>query len=467
MVRVRTMKNAQHRYPAPSRAQTASELAVFGAILIFVLGLIIRHATSFNYYQNQSLEAMRLAFRQSFISGVQSNNASRVFANVLFIEDRKDVDITSSKFGPQARVPYIVSGSGSFTPHLFMGTDWGHPENLTKMDIYINGKHFTFTTAALKTILIDPADPASEIPDTAYWRDASDDPPCFRDLSGNPKGCYIFWAQITNSDRHFDDSCDCCFDLDRSNNSPFDPDACPAHFDVPVAPAAQRENFSWQWKEVKMTTRGINLQTGRNSRVDVDGDLKEETIMRMEDAFEFPCTVDEGCHASSYMTKKSSLIGAFFPLGPRIIHEVNYMDMQEGDLDFTYNGDVDTGPRPGLMEGSTIFSFVNGTYLSIEEGKLYGGGTQYIRDVQRQDRVDMIERVIQLSNDTGRFCSGGNPSAANPAVEACGSCEDDPNNRYVTCFDPATLKLYVRSKIEDIRGRKWITDVSKDEMLIE
>ena len=41
------------------RAQTALELAVFGAILIFVVGVIIRQALSSAYMQNQNLRAMR------------------------------------------------------------------------------------------------------------------------------------------------------------------------------------------------------------------------------------------------------------------------------------------------------------------------------------------------------------------------------------------------------------------------
>jgi hypothetical protein len=34
---------------------------------------------------------------------------------------------------------------------------------------------------------------------------------------------------------------------------------------------------------------------------------------------------------------------------------------------------------------------------------------------------------------------------------------------YRTCFDEYTKILYVRSRLADLAGRKWITDVSGDE----
>src|SRR3989338_50958 len=83
-----------------SNAQTATELAVFGAILIFAVGFLIRSAMNFNYGQQAPLQAMRLALRESFLSG-QRRETSRNTASVLFIDDRKDVDVGT---GPGARL---------------------------------------------------------------------------------------------------------------------------------------------------------------------------------------------------------------------------------------------------------------------------------------------------------------------------------------------------------------------------
>ena len=56
-------------YRKNTSAQAATELAVFGAVLIFLLGSILRSAVSSAQQQNQQLKAMRQAL-------IQSQNAS-------------------------------------------------------------------------------------------------------------------------------------------------------------------------------------------------------------------------------------------------------------------------------------------------------------------------------------------------------------------------------------------------------
>jgi hypothetical protein len=48
------------------KAQAAVELAVFGAILIFVLGTIVRSAVGNSFTQNQNFKAMRMAMLASW-----------------------------------------------------------------------------------------------------------------------------------------------------------------------------------------------------------------------------------------------------------------------------------------------------------------------------------------------------------------------------------------------------------------
>ena len=147
-------------------------------------------------------------------------------------------------------------------------------------------------------------------------------------------------------------------------------------------------------------------------------------------------------------------------------------------------------PEPGLQKNTRMYSFVRdrgvgGTYLLIEEGKLYAtSANQYIRTTQKRDRIDLVERTIQLSNDTDRFCDrNGNVTAVgspdwadagwsanipNP-VEACGNCSSSANIQ-ATCIDedPAgdgtqPPVIYARSRVADLHGRKWITNTSGDD----
>ena len=104
-----------------------------------------------------------------------------------------------------------------------------------------------------------------------------------------------------------------------------------------------------------------------------------------------------------------------------------------------------------------------------------------MRSATKRDTIDLISRVIQLSNNTGRFCpvGGGAPLACiandcpdyppasmpNP-VEACalggsgGNCFSTEFNIKSTCFDLSNNMLYVRSRLQDLRGHFWMTNTS-------
>ncbi|MCA9401293.1 MAG: hypothetical protein KC713_06675 [Candidatus Omnitrophica bacterium] len=148
------------------KAQTAVELAVFGAILIFVLGLIIRQAMSYHYLQNQNYRAMRMAMQLSYRHsegliptvmnppseyGQRVGNSSRNSASVLLVEDR--LSVGSDRFAQRERVPYIAIGSATNSRNLFMPTlEDGVDAQIPRMDVFINGKHFPLTVAAFRTV---------------------------------------------------------------------------------------------------------------------------------------------------------------------------------------------------------------------------------------------------------------------------------------------------------------------------
>jgi hypothetical protein len=153
------------------KAQTVIELAVFGAILIFVLGVIIRQAMSFSYIQNQTLKAMRVALATSYkysegiMDTAPANDqngagvASRNRASILLIEDRLTAD--SAKYGSIDRNPYINSASGTFSRNLFLPVDVGESYNLPMIDMLVNGIHFPLSTSAFRTISRLKTDPAT------------------------------------------------------------------------------------------------------------------------------------------------------------------------------------------------------------------------------------------------------------------------------------------------------------------
>src|SRR3989338_4258614 len=141
------------------QAQTAMELAVFGAILIFMVGVIVRQALSSAYAQNQNLRAMRQAMTTSYrysggLTGLGNppgdGTASHQTASILFIEYRLTAE--SAKHAAVDRTPYVVGASATYSHNLFLPLDVGEEYNLPVYDIFINGKLFPFTTAAFKPV---------------------------------------------------------------------------------------------------------------------------------------------------------------------------------------------------------------------------------------------------------------------------------------------------------------------------
>ncbi len=132
------------------RGQAALELAIFGAIIIFVIGMMIRSATSSSYSQAESLKAMRFAMLQS-LQGSRIGSTSRSMSSVIFIEDRLSPGF--DKFGSMDRSMFLAQGTGTFTNLLFYPVSFDEVENnLPTTDIYINGVHVPLTTANLTHI---------------------------------------------------------------------------------------------------------------------------------------------------------------------------------------------------------------------------------------------------------------------------------------------------------------------------
>ena len=391
------MKNSYPKLSRFKKAQTVTELAIFGAIVVFLIGVMVRQSINSNFNQNQALKAMRMALRESF-TAAEAGNASRNVASIVFVEDRKAAEV--NKYGTVTRVPYILTGTGSYTKNLFMPTDFGNIANLPVTDMFINGQHFTFTTAGFRTVAIS-AD----------------------------QDVYKVVANIPGSTEYSPGCGDDCFDLDCDGS--------------PDVPAGQRATFSWQWKPFKPNSDNIDVGEGRNNVADFDHDCKEETALKIGGGGY------NGADDINDVKPWRPHPGPDNDPPPENVSYIQVIDSQAGDIDPTYNtNDKLAGrPRPGLTQRQTLYTFTqDGTFLAIGE---FGGQNA---SWQQQNKIDLIERQIQLSNNTGRMCNG-----SNPAVQVCGNCFSAANINK-TCFQAGENILYVRTAFEDVGGQIWATD---------
>jgi hypothetical protein len=574
--------------------QAAVEFAVFGAILIFLLGTIVRSAVGNSYTQNQNFKAMRMAMLDSW-QGSEAGTTSHNSASILFIEDRLAPDF--NKYGGLERNPFVANGSGTFTYELLYPLDVGEVAlNLPIMDVYINGQHFPFTTAAYYptiTISRTTCPPGGPYPPpaaggsltqaqclqnqclrnsrewvggtvtesqfeniipvtlspTAGTQMAQNASTIFSEMEtagligtetgtdltaggsgltanvttviSSPSGITpfasafpglnqtelnqiqsilqanatqykLFYAMVANGEDQFNPIPPPCANpntltckdkaLTSSLAVPFT--TCPAaninaaglcvnaygdmEYDLlrngdyvavdaqfpeaACSAATLRCNIAWQWSATAATSASqIGLVTTSNTNYpsyDIDGRLKPVTI------YTFSQNTD----------------------GTPV---VSYEDFQGGDIDGTW--DINScGPKPGLQNNSQIYTFTSPnpgtspTYLQILEGKLFNPETdQFVRSVNKRDNVDLIQRQIQLSNDTHRFCNGGtrlltvaNDGVTPNPVEVCiaqgstDNCFSTQQNIKSTCFDENDNMLFVRSRLEDRRGNFWMTDTS-------
>jgi hypothetical protein len=518
------------------KAQAAIELAVFGAIVIFIIGTIVRSAAGNSYTQDQNFKAMRQAMLLSWqgSASAQGNgaqaNTSRNYATVLIVEDRLSPDF--GKYGDIDRNAYIANGSGTFSYELLYPLDIGVASELPVMDVYINGQHFPFTTAAWgsKTFSPPPFVPCQKnntlqqnqcLRYQREWGNTQGTPyKLFYTMvanNGNATGGFKVtpptcdYQLSTNTDSFFGgtSSSSACMDaalssdmpllgyngqpttdaeghttnvngdmqFDLLRNADYSADStgveAPGRF-PPVASCpgpSMRCYVAWQWAATAGTSAamiGLNTSSEQFPYYDIDGRLKMVQI---------------------------------YAINPGPPASVTYIDSQAGDMDLTWDSNS-YGPKPGLQVGKQIYTFTqNGTYLEIKEGKLYNPQTgQVVRSANKRDTIDLIQRTIQLSNNTHRFCrkttppalpaaqeciggcqtgeSPNNPvevcvdgtgcnnpnlpgSLSNPAVSGSScSCFSTENNIKSTCYDEITNMLFVRSRVEDQRGKLWLTGTS-------
>ncbi len=436
------------------KAQAATELAVFGAVLVFLIGGIVRNSVSASQQQNVQLKAMRMALLQSYNDSL-TRTVGRMNSSVIYLEDRLSPDI--SRYGNSDRTQLFTMGSGMLTNLLYYpleGSELSDARNFPTTDLYVNGVHIPLTTAALVPKTFDPpagfqrsysGTPVAITPtnpdDTSITRYKGWEFQCLRTTSDplvNPvvetwHGCPLFYNQSTNADQGVLTDKE-AYDLNRNDIFTDDPQVAAANGKL------ARADMAWHWKAVRAIDLNVDVGNSTNTSFDLDNDGQDEQI--------YAYNVDANGIASS----------------------ATVMDNQEGD----YDGSVEyiNGRTPGLQREMSILTQTKpGTYFEVKEGKLYNPEDgQYARSTGVKNQVELVQRMFQLTRDTQRFCVNGVPRATLPdntenPVEACGgggilggsSCFSGDNIK-LTCFDTDSKMLYIRTRVLDKTGHAWLTD---------
>ena len=511
------------------RAQAATEVAIFGAVVIFLIGMIIRTTISNQYSQNQNFKAMRLAMAKS-LESAKEGKTERNNASVLYIEDRLVPDF--NKYGSLERTPFIASGSGTMSHIMTYPVDESDVnDSIPKMDVYINGQYFPFTTAALHAkIIVPPSErpivytgsPRADVPSPAHFNGWDYRCQCSTRTSGTPAvttetcyACPIFYQTVPRGSRTpafcvTDSACGYltaneAFDLNR--NGDFSDDPKP-DTDPRADNEVSREYIGWQWRADPGTVARISSQIDTRTPIyptyDIDGDRKEETLYGinrinwLDTNASLNAIVDVEVKADAQEqinALDAATIAKLATLQAQgIVTDVMVVDYQDGDIDFTYDNTVQ-GSQRGLQPEMAIYTKMrqekgvnkdSGTYFLVKEGKLYNpeAGTT-VRSVNKRDQVDLVERHFLLSKNTWRFCNRDGSPIPPLCIARLGSsittCEVAPNpvevcasgtgtsersgcfsqdNVAKTCLDTSNNMLYVRTRVVNRGGHKWITDVT-------
>ncbi len=451
--------------------QSAAELAIFGSIVIFVIGLILRASLSMSQRSHMDLRAFRIAMQESYrtAQGEYTDpkhqfSAARNNSYLILLEDRLAID-PSQKQGTRERTPLMAQASGTLSHTLMMPAKPGNEWNDPVVDFFVNGQRFPLSTSRYITKTMEDLRNSGDIVACNTQGYGPDTGTCYEEKpsgSGNYK--YTFFRKVYNGEEDDEDTFDswcasgCSADWPAERRFDLNFDGTPevadtAEFPYNAGVANTRQYFSWQWGRIPEGELKDDMQ------VDMDGDWREERVVKI-------------IKEAGQITK------------------LEVVDQQGGDIDLTSDEtEGEPGPlrTPGIQPDVRMYSVTHdGTYLENREGRLYSVDGRFIRNETRQDHLDIIERVLYLSNDTGRFCSQGgggtpctsdlceptkweNPLYAAPRgllglpggnpVERCGNCFSDAHMKY-TCMDRTTSggpTIFIRSRIRDRRRSKWIT----------
>ncbi len=461
--------------------QTASELAIFGALLVFILGIVIKYAINFNFQQQSSMEAFRKAHQLA---------AERDAASQVLIIDDKDLPDVSNPLAIPASTPFSGAAGVMASQHLIGTRSYGNADLIPILDMFINGKRYQFTTAAFR----QPLFPA---------------PNLYANYPSLQAG-YVH-RKIIETDPKFND---------------------PSAYFEPGLPA----NASWKWLPERAHVFSFGAIVlgadeyffkGEGESADVDGDGKEESVFGVEqgDCTQYAteqecrswcnwlgggltyaqnqavfdcCKTHATCNsgASPFCKDKCTGLSCFLFMSRstcemdclgapdcfgcavqscvdncrstckhRIVSFFKVVDYQEGDLDLTIDSkDIRQGKTTqGLMVSGTTSSNVEpGSFHQRQEDASKIINTTVLK------RKDKIERLIQLNCHTPSVIVFGRPLSPddcwppNSHNLCCGSQRViDQAKEYFEkdgdFIDPETGVLHVFSTKTGQKTKIWTT----------
>jgi len=132
--------------------QTAIELAIFGTIIMGVIGIMVTYSVLFNVLQQVRLSTFREALALSVQhDGSFSGPIGTSGGRIISMQDRTMPQIDSSA-GGFSYSPFSASESVSASRLKTANPSWGNVDDLPALVVEVNGKRFQFTTANYKSM---------------------------------------------------------------------------------------------------------------------------------------------------------------------------------------------------------------------------------------------------------------------------------------------------------------------------
>ncbi|MFC1510577.1 hypothetical protein ACFL49_02845 [Candidatus Omnitrophota bacterium] len=247
------MKKWQKRFKH-EQAQAIMELAIFGAVFVFVLGALINKSMSTSYQQNAQIKAMRIALATSYYYSHTFMTASRNNASVIFIEDR--LSAGAGKYGSFDRIPIVASGAGTLSRNNYMPVDFNDRDDLGVMDLFINGQHIVLSTSDFATVVAQSAVGGGAGSSALYFYKQVVNHP---DMSQSPNITGLIHPAAAAAGETGAVNC-------MAGVGIFGPLGKPAF-----------GNCLWGWQQV--SAGAIDIYNSKNTVLDIDGDLLDETIL--------------------------------------------------------------------------------------------------------------------------------------------------------------------------------------------
>ena len=135
-------------HPSFKKGQAILELAVFGSILIMLLGVLVSYGMKYNFQQR----IMQQAFRKALVSAAESRQSNKpTSVSHIVIEDRH-ISSPSNAFAVGSVSPIIASASVTRTYELQATPDPNKENELPQLSLNINGEIYTFKTSAFRDV---------------------------------------------------------------------------------------------------------------------------------------------------------------------------------------------------------------------------------------------------------------------------------------------------------------------------